>query len=269
MSPDERLAERWRRAVAALVDPALRVGYIRAELMRPEADDVAEALDEICVAAEHGDAPARDLLGAAAVALAVDEAKARRNQLRALAVARALPALARLLRRPPSDEASAARPDEAPPPIPVERGGRALTLGERKALARRPTRRSLDALMRDPHPMVVRALLANPRLTEDDVVRMAARRPGRPEALTEIARDSRWMLRPRVRRALVLNPATPPELAVPLVRVMLEAELHEVAAARDIAPLVQRAAADLLSRRASPPRTPTRAGAAELTGMQH
>jgi hypothetical protein len=256
VSTEDRLSVRWRRALGGVVDPALRVGYMRVELMRPEADDVAEALDEVCVAAEQADASARDLLAAAAVALAAAEMKARRGLLRALAVARALPALGRLLRRPAQATATEAPAEDEPRPLANAPGGRALTLGERKSLARRPTRRTLDALMRDSHPMVVRALLANPRLTEDDVVRMAARRPGSPDALTEIARDSRWMLRPRVRRALVLNPATPPDLSVPLVRVLLEGELEEVAAAQDLPPVVAKAASDLLVRRARGVETP-------------
>ena len=69
--------------------------------------------------------------------------------------------------------------------IPDYGRGRPLTLGERKSLARRPDRAMLDRLLHDPHPDVIRRLLRNPRLTEDDVVRLAARRPGRPEVLVE------------------------------------------------------------------------------------
>src|SRR5262249_29528943 len=47
---------------------------------------------------------------------------------------------------------------------------------------------------------VVRNVLINPRLTEDIVVRIAARRPARPEPLLEIWRSSKWSSRPAVRR---------------------------------------------------------------------
>ena len=70
--------------------------------------------------------------------------------------------------------------------------GRTLTLGERKALARRPTRKAMEKLFADPHPVVIRTLLANPKVIEADVIRLAARRPNQPEVLAEIARSPRW-----------------------------------------------------------------------------
>ena len=117
----------------------------------------------------------------------------RRRELRRAALDGELSCLERLLG--PDPVKNLERPPEPAPP----HGARPLTLGERKSLARRPSRRALDALMRDPHPAVIRAVLDSPRLTEDDVVRMAARRPGSAAALTEIARHAKWMLRPRVR----------------------------------------------------------------------
>ncbi|HEX6836473.1 MAG TPA: hypothetical protein VF334_07855, partial [Polyangia bacterium] len=87
-------------------------------------------------------------------------------------------------------------------------GGRELTLGERKSLARSRRREMLDRLLRDPDESVLTILLGNPRITEDDVVRLAAKRPGRGDVLAEIARSTRWAHRPRVRIALVMNPAT-------------------------------------------------------------
>jgi len=59
-----------------------------------------------------------------------------------------------------------------------------LTLGHKKALAR--ANRDPDLLARlaaEGDPVVVRELLANPQLTEDFVVRIAARRPCRPSTL--------------------------------------------------------------------------------------
>ena len=80
------------------------------------------------------------------------------------------------------------------------------------------------------HPTVVREVLKNPRLTEAVVVRIAARRPARPEPLTEIWLSARWSQRPAVRRALVLNPYLPPEVGAKIVPLLLHAELEEVAA---------------------------------------
>ncbi|HVY44664.1 MAG TPA: hypothetical protein VHB21_02250, partial [Minicystis sp.] len=117
------------------------------------------------------------------------------------------------------------------------------------ALARRSSRVALDRLLRDPHPVVIHNVLLNPRLTEEDVVRLAARRPAYADVLVEIARHPDWSQRARVRRALVQNPFTPAEVAVPLVRLLIRPELREVLAAPDVPAIVRAAAKELLERR--------------------
>ncbi|WP_437577554.1 hypothetical protein [Sorangium sp. So ce887] len=235
----------------------LRVAFVRSEMLRAEPASVARALDDLCRDAEQADPGARDVLGAVVPVLADPALSERVEQLRELAPSLSLLSLSRLLRRK-------ARRHEAQPasPAPDERrlatssAGRALSLGERRALARRPTRAAFDALLRDPHPLVIRNLLANPRLTEDDVVRLAARRPASPEVMTELARHPEWPQRARVRMAIVQNPGAPPELAVPMVRLLLRPELLQLAAAADVPAVVRAAARELLERRPPVPHKP-------------
>jgi hypothetical protein len=75
---------------------------------------------------------------------------------------------------------------------------------------------------------VVRELLRNARLTEDVVVRIAARRPARPEPLVEIWRSDRWTTRPSVRRALAFNPYLPVDVGARIVPLLSRAELVEL-----------------------------------------
>lgn len=258
------LSRRWRRAVAALKEIELRIALMRTEVIQVEAAAVAAALDEICAAAEQADPAAREVLGAVMPVLADPALGARIEELRSIAAAEALLPLGRLLRRrrrsddghAPGSPSVDARDERH---LATATSGRVLTLGERRALARRPSRAAFDALMRDPHPLVVRNLLGNPRVTEDDVVRMAARRPIFPEVILEIVRHPRWSQRMRVRMAVVQNPGTPPELAVPLVRLLIRPELIQVASAADVPAVVRAAAAELLERR---PPVPHKAGEA-------
>ena len=133
------------------------------------------------------------------------------------------------------------------PERPIKPRGRALALGERKALARSHTRESLQLLLRDPHPDVVSILLDNPHLVEDDVVRIAAQRPGVAPALALIAVHARWSTRYPVRRALVLNPATPLHLAVRILTTLRPADLKELAADPLVAPTLRTHAAQILA----------------------
>jgi hypothetical protein len=81
---------------------------------------------------------------------------------------------------------------------------------------------------------VIREVLKNPRLTEELVVRIASRRPARPEPLEEIWRSPRWNQQPAVRRALAFNPYLSPEVAVKIVPLMSMLDLKELAADRNV-----------------------------------
>lgn len=118
--------------------------------------------------------------------------------------------------------------DDEPFPVPDYVGGRPLTLGERRSLAAGPDRRLLEMATRDPHPMVVSRVLDNPRITERDVIFIAARRPAPVEALREVGVHPRWRLSKRVARALIMNPYTPSEVSITLLHTTTSAELHEV-----------------------------------------
>jgi hypothetical protein len=81
---------------------------------------------------------------------------------------------------------------------------------------------------------VIREVLKNPRLTEDLVVRIASRRPARPEPLEEIWRSPRWNQQPAVRRALAFNPYLSPEVAVKIVPLMSVIDLRQLATDRNV-----------------------------------
>jgi hypothetical protein len=129
--------------------------------------------------------------------------------------------------------------------------GRELTVGERRSLARSPQRKVIERLLRDPHPLVLRQLLVNPRVTEDDIVRLAARRPLHAAIVGVLAESPRWLKSPRVRMALLLNPGTPEPVSMPLLSVCTRCELLEVVHGVD-APLALRSSAQELFERSPP-----------------
>lgn len=126
-----------------------------------------------------------------------------------------------------------------------------LTLGHKKALAR--ARRDPDLLARlaaEGEPPVVRELLRNPQLTEEFVVRVAARRPCRPETLRCVAAAPRWRARPAVALAIVRNPFAETALALELVPTLGAGELLDVAQDGTLHPLVRALAERVAARRA-------------------
>ena len=254
-----QLSKRWRRASIA-IDGGLRVAYLASEIAARPIDVAAAALDDLCGAAEQAEPNAREVLVALVDLLTSERGARLAEQLRTHAAQHSLLALARLLRRPTGSSSRPPATENAETArVPDYGTGRTLTLGERKALARRPTRKTMEKLFVDPHPAVIRTLLANPKVIEDDVVRLAARRPNDPAVLTEVAASPRWSHRVKVRMAIVQNPDTPALLAIPLLALLVRTELKLVADAAGLSPAIRAAAHDLLARR-PPVRTPPKSG---------
>jgi hypothetical protein len=243
-----RLADTIVRVTRALPDLSLRASYVAELLTRTPIATLAKALDHLCGRAEQAEEPAREALLSVVDALSAPEGQPIAQVLREEAAGESLLALERLVRQAPAPRTEP-EPDPTKERVPDYVKGRVLTLGERKSLARRPDRNTIDKLLQDPHPDVIRRLLRNPRLTEDDVVRLAARRPGRPGVLVEIARTPSWVHRSRVRLAIMLNPDTPPEVAAPISGLLVRQELRLVAEATHVPPPVRALCMEHLARR--------------------
>jgi len=68
-------------------------------------------------------------------------------------------------------------------------------------------------------------LLGNPRVTEAEVVKLAASRRAGPQALESVAQDDRWIARYPVKLALANNPATPVRIALGLLPYLMRQDL--------------------------------------------
>ena len=125
-----------------------------------------------------------------------------------------------------------------------------LTLGHKKAMAR--AQRDPDLLARlaaEGEPVVVRELLRNAQLTEPFVVRIASRRPCRPETLRCIFEARRWRTRTAVALALVRNPYSETELALKLLPALATDELREISRDGVLHPLVRAMAGRIVEER--------------------
>jgi hypothetical protein len=235
--------ERLKTLLCSLVGPALKLGFLREYVGDGTDPNVARALDALCAASARAEPTAREPVLAVAMLLAGSGEDPPVSNLGHAAAELGLPNLGRLLRRAPDPPAPV---DER---VPEYGRGRELSLGERKSLARAPSRALFDKLLRDPNPSVIRQLLENPRLTEADVLRLAARRPANVGALRMLARTE-WLLRPRVRMALIRNPATPSSVAVPLIATCTRSELAELKGHTECSDVVRAVASELWALRA-------------------
>lgn len=231
-----RFAAARLTATLSLAEPRMRTLAAERALLELDAGDIVLLLAALQRNAAQS-ARAGDALAVVVGALHNDLPLARRTEIALAARARGETLVASLVRGPESQR-SYHEGQETHVDIRIE----SMTLGHRRALARTRDKDLLARLAHDKDPGVVHNLLANPMLTESDVVRIAARRPARGEVLTEIFRSPRWGTSRAVRRALALNPYTPVELALRAVSLLLVQDCAQVASDSGLHPAVRMAA---------------------------
>ncbi|MEO8586495.1 MAG: hypothetical protein ABI584_10070 [Acidobacteriota bacterium] len=128
----------------------------------------------------------------------------------------------------------------------LEEALRFLAVGEKIAVARFAAPALFAALLDEPDLRVLEAVLANPRLTTDDLQRWLATGHARPDALALLARDARWSRRPAIRIALLTHRATPRAAALSLLTSASRGEWRRLAEDPNADVLLAACARDLL-----------------------
>jgi len=108
---------------------------------------------------------------------------------------------------------------------------RSLSQMEKLLLAVKADRSERAILAQDNDPRVLLSLLRNPRLTVDEVVRVAKSSFLTFQVADVIVKASQWMGSVDVRVALIRNPKTPPAFAMRILPTLPEAEVRAVARA--------------------------------------
>lgn len=208
----------------------MRIAYVRHALAALDPAELCELLLVVVTRADSRQKPHLELLLALSVALEGEEHARLRRDAVAIAAERGLTDVVELLSE------GAHLEEQAEGRVPDFGTGRPLTLGERKALARKNDRDLIARVLRDPHPDVIRILLGNPTLVERDVVRLCARRPVSPDVIREVFQAPRWMVQYEVRRAIVLNPYTPLAISMRLCRLLTKQDARRVAESSELHP---------------------------------
>lgn len=104
-------------------------------------------------------------------------------------------------------------------------------------------------LIRDPNRVVATAVLQNPRLTEDEVVRIAQSRNVCDEILRIIASSREWTKNYQVKLALVNNPKTPLSISLKLLPQLHEKDLRHIARSKNVPTALSMAARRMIDDR--------------------
>ncbi|MEE8523192.1 MAG: hypothetical protein V3T72_04615 [Thermoanaerobaculia bacterium] len=122
-----------------------------------------------------------------------------------------------------------------------------LTVGERTAVARRATPAVILQLRRDRHLHVFKALLDNPRLTEDSLLPAVSDQRAPPRILDLVAKNPRWGARYAIRRSLCRNPQSPFQVIFEMLPRLRRKHLFEIAELEEHSWIVRHRARELIA----------------------
>jgi hypothetical protein len=128
-----------------------------------------------------------------------------------------------------------------------------LTVGERVQLAMKGSRDERFILIRDGARVVALAVLESPKLTENEVEIFASMRNVQEVVLRTIAMKRRFMKVYAVVKALVNNPHTPLDVALPLLNHMLVNDLRILATNKNVGDTLRKLAAKLYNQKKQGP----------------
>lgn len=124
-----------------------------------------------------------------------------------------------------------------------------VSLGQKKSLAKKQDKIAWERLIYDQNTSVITNLLNNPRMTEQDILKIASKRPTSCEILEAIAENKKWVSRYPVKKALIYNPYTPTRISISLMNFLLIQDLEELCQHEALHEEIRKPALDLLKKR--------------------
>jgi len=126
---------------------------------------------------------------------------------------------------------------------------RALPYAEKIILATKTDRSERAVLIQENDPQILYYLLKNPRITTEEVLRIARMTSISAMAADLIAKTTQWSTNQEIRSALVNNPRTAPSLALKLLATLSEREIRHIAKSTAVSQSLKQAAVKILLNR--------------------
>lgn len=119
---------------------------------------------------------------------------------------------------------------------------RAMSYPEKMILASKADRSERAALIQDNDPQLFYYLLKNPRITTEEVLRIARMTSISAAVADLIAKTTQWSSNQEIRSAIVNNPRTPTPLALKLLSTLPEPEIRHIAKSTAVSQSLKQAA---------------------------
>lgn len=124
-----------------------------------------------------------------------------------------------------------------------------LSVGDKVKLALTGNKEARGILLKQSNKVISRSVVRNPRITEDEIIKVTQTRSVSDEILREIARNDDWVKNYAIRRGLVFNPKTPIQISMRLLAKINEKDLSALAKSKGVPNVVTVAAGKIYGRK--------------------
>ncbi len=111
---------------------------------------------------------------------------------------------------------------------------KAMSMGQKIKLALSGNKSSRELLVKDANKMISLAVLKNPRITEDEVLKVANTKGTPEDLLRQIARNKEWIKSYSIKMGMISNPKTPLAISIKLMDTLYENDLKKVAKSKNV-----------------------------------
>lgn len=123
---------------------------------------------------------------------------------------------------------------------------KSLTVSQKVKLAMSGNKSARELLIKESNKMVSRSVLKNPRISEDEVLRLCQTRGTPEELLREVARNRAWQENYSIKLACTTNSKTPLPVAMKMLSTLNSSDLQKLSKSKNITSALSGAARRML-----------------------
>lgn len=109
-----------------------------------------------------------------------------------------------------------------------------MSMGQKIKLALSGNKSSRELLVKDANKIISLAVLKNPRISEDEVMKVANTKGTPEDLLRQIARNKEWIKNYSIKMGMISNPKTPLAISIKLIDTLYENDLHKIAKSKNV-----------------------------------
>ena len=127
-----------------------------------------------------------------------------------------------------------------------------LTMGvsEKIKLGMLGNKEARGVLIKDPNKLVSGAVLKNPRITEDEILKLTATKGTSEDLLRQVARDKDWVQNYGIKKSLIMNPKTPLAISMKLLVSLNERDIVDLSKSKNVSTVLCAAAKRIIDAKA-------------------